>query len=66
MRQKIDLQDIWELARQQAEASLRRYHEDVAPNLPEQCPFGLDELLAKKFDYTAAIARLSPEGKPSA
>jgi hypothetical protein len=60
MRQKIELQDAWELARQEAEVGLRRYGEQLSGELPAECPFELEELATKNFDLEAALARLRP------
>ena len=64
MRQNIDVQEIWELAIQQAQAGLRPHGEQLAPHIPQRCPFGLDELLARAFDADAALARLAPGIEP--
>jgi len=60
MRQKIDLQDAWDLARQEAEVGLWRYGERLSEDLPADCPFELEELATKNFDLGAALARLRP------
>jgi hypothetical protein len=58
MRQKIDLRDAWDLARQEAEVGLRRYGEQLSEDLPAEFPFELEELATKNFDLDAALARL--------
>jgi hypothetical protein len=62
MRQRIDLHDLWRLAREQA--ILASEHRDPPAELPESCPFDLDEILANRLDSPVLTERL--KGIPSA
>jgi hypothetical protein len=65
MRQRIDLQETWDLARRLAEVSLRKHGEQLAPNLPHECPFAIEELVSRTFDQDAAVERLRAPGNPA-
>ena len=58
LRQRVDLQAIWKLARNGAIQSLERSGVSV-PLLPESCPLTLDELLDAEFDVTHAVKVIS-------
>ncbi len=57
MRQKIDLADLYD----SAVSDIRELTIDGLPPsaLPQQCPFGLDDLLAKKSNIGALLAKLA-------
>jgi hypothetical protein len=59
MRQLIDMQAEWRRARKAAEVSLQEHGSDVAANVPAECPYSLDDMIAEDFDFDAALARLS-------
>ncbi|MDB5558306.1 MAG: hypothetical protein JWQ36_1240 [Enterovirga sp.] len=58
MRQLIDLDELWDAARRRADASLDEHGDALLPDLPQACPFSLDELTATGFDVESAVARL--------
>ena len=58
MREKIDLDALWRKAFRSASRELLTYRRRVPPGIPEGCPFSLDEILAKSFDYESAVRRL--------
>ncbi|ACJ00850.1 DUF29 domain-containing protein [Rhodospirillum centenum] len=55
MRQRLDLERAWRLARRDALADLAEYGE-TAPDLPAPCPAGLDLLLDEGFEPDALAA----------
>jgi hypothetical protein len=58
MRQLIELDRVWRAARARADASLDEHGDALLPDLPQACPFSLDELTATGFDVETAVARL--------
>jgi hypothetical protein len=58
MREKIDVDDLWQDAFRSASRELLTYKRRVPPGIPARSPFTLDELLAKSFDYETAVRRL--------
>lgn len=61
MRQRIDLQEAWDLALQEAEIGLRRYGEPLLDGLPAECPLEIEQLATRTFDVDAAPAKLRPQ-----
>ncbi len=59
MRQKIDLDKVWQGAVIQAEASLSAYHDALVAGLPETSPLTLDELVARDFDVDRSLVKLA-------
>lgn len=59
MRRKIDMQRIWRGALRVAEATLQAHEGALARNLPEQCPFLLEEIISEEFNFDEALGRLS-------
>jgi hypothetical protein len=59
MRQRIALDRLWHGAARAAAADLAVYGETLA-ELPADCPFTLDELLAEEPNAAALAARLRP------
>ena len=56
-RQRLDMDEIWADAREEAGNALAAY--DVRlPNLPETCPFPIDVFVERGFDTSAAINRM--------
>lgn len=53
-RQNLEIEDIWDVACNNAVRSLERFNTAI-PDLPRECPLSLDDLLAKNFDPKAAI-----------
>jgi hypothetical protein len=49
MRQPIDMDVLWRSARKVAQAQLQAFGGSVAPRIPTDCPFSLDQLLAEDF-----------------
>jgi hypothetical protein len=60
MAQRLDLQKAWGLARRQAIAALIDQNAAV-PNLPEDCPFAIEELLRKSLDLDSLLPRVTSE-----
>jgi hypothetical protein len=54
MRQRIDMEALWKAAFREAMKALTLYNVIIPPNLPERCPFTLDQLLDENFDFDAA------------
>ena len=63
MRRLIDVQDLWRKARRTAEASLREHGSSIAPQVPAECPFTLEEIVSDQFDFDAAVKKLGPPVK---
>jgi Domain of unknown function DUF29 len=57
MLHRLDIQLIWERALKVAALEFGRHDELLAPNLPRQCPFRLDEIVNSGFDFAQAIER---------
>jgi hypothetical protein len=59
MRQRIDMDDIWRLPREQARLAYEGTpRQQAAADLPVHCPLGLDVLLAEEIDSLALVERL--------
>lgn len=58
MARDLDADELWRDALALARDALDEYGEALAPGLPERCPFGLRELLDKRLDLDAYLARL--------
>jgi hypothetical protein len=58
MRQLIAIDDVWDKAQRRADAALDEHGDALLPDLPQACPFGLDDLVASGFDLEAAVTRL--------
>jgi hypothetical protein len=58
IRQRVDIPRIWKLAGNGAVRALER-HGMRLDNLPDTCPFSLDELLQTDFDPIAAANKLA-------
>ena len=58
MRQKIDLQRNWSGAIRIAGATLEVHEGKLARNLPDKCPFALDEFVSGEFKFDHGLARL--------
>jgi hypothetical protein len=59
MRQRIDVADIWRLARKIAVLSLPEGG-DLGKRVPPASPFSLDDLLPAELDIVSLTARLQP------
>lgn len=57
-RQRIDMDDIWEDAREEARNALAAYNVAMA-ELPEDCPFPIEAFVERGFDTAAAIDHLN-------
>jgi hypothetical protein len=57
MRRHLDLDQIWHLAKRDAEAELTEHGDDVLA-LPQECPVGLEALLDKDFSVKSLVDRL--------
>lgn len=58
MRRSIDMQELWEDALGIAEARLQANGGDLAPDLPQRCPFALDEIVLRAFNFDVAFEKL--------
>jgi len=66
IKQRLDLEKIWKLAKKGATSKLAQYKVPV-PDLPEECPLSLDAMLDVDFDanialHAIAAAITSPPG----
>lgn len=59
MRQLIDIQRLWRDAIKLANLRLLEHGHSVAPSMPAQCPFSIDEIMAENFDVDTALAVLT-------
>jgi hypothetical protein len=59
MRAKIDLEELWPVARASASDHLAQHSEAPIPD-NAACPFDLDALVAGDFDVDRAIQQLAP------
>lgn len=57
LRQRVDLTRIWTLARNGAARSLA-VQGDTVPDLPQECPLTLDDLLSPELDPREAVERV--------
>ena len=55
MRQLVDLDRAWRVAKQLAATDLKRYGISLPKELPDRCPFTLDELLDQGLTFEAAL-----------
>jgi hypothetical protein len=60
MRHAMNMPRVWALARRSAATIVAEMGGDPA-DLPNVCPFDLDELVSPEFDLRAALARLRIE-----
>jgi len=51
MQTRLDIDKLWQQARQQADADLAVYGQVVGASLPKQCPIRIDDILASDFDF---------------
>lgn len=59
MRQRIDWDELWQVAKEQAEGQLEMSGDRLLEKLPETMPFSPEELVARDFDMDAALERLA-------
>jgi hypothetical protein len=55
MAQRLDLDRLWRQALKEAEAALEDEGGALAPGLPRDCPFPLDDLVSEAFDFRQAL-----------
>ena len=58
IKQRLDLDKIWKLAKKGATSKLAQYNVSV-PDLPPECPLSLDTMLDVDFDANAALQALA-------
>jgi hypothetical protein len=58
MRQRVDLDKLWQSAREQSMLAYEDAQVTLLTDLPEQCPFSLDDLLGERIDSLALMQRL--------
>lgn len=63
MRQRIDLDELWRSAREQALLAYEGPEQRLVADLPERSPFRLDDLLAERIDSAALVERLRQEAR---
>ncbi len=64
MRQRIDIAQLWRLARAQALLILSE-PSSLAASLPKASPFSLDDLLAERLDTEMLVERLAGKSEPA-
>lgn len=60
MRAKIDMDELWRLARLSADADLTKQGDKILAQLAPSSPFTLDDLTGPEFAFEAAVARIAP------
>lgn len=65
MRQRINLENLWEDALDLAASALSEQNAVLAPTLQEACPFTLDDLTGRHFDANKALLRLTGSSEPA-
>ena len=58
MRQRIDMGKIWRSARERLRAADESAQRQFLANLPEQCPFDIDDFIAERIDSFALVKSL--------
>jgi hypothetical protein len=58
MRQHIDMQKLWDGAREIAEAQLEEHGKVLSRDVPAVCPFAISDLLGESFSFDHAMERL--------
>lgn len=61
MRAKIDMDEVWQLARLRADVDLTSEGDEILPELPSRSPFAVEDIAAAEFDFEAAVARITRE-----
>ena len=60
MRAKIDMDELWRLARLRADADLTKQGDQILGQLAASSPFALEDLTGPEFSFEAAVARVAP------
>lgn len=63
MRQRIDIDTLWERARIIADAALREHGSAISARIPGDCPFSVTEIVVPDFRFDEALERLSTFGE---
>jgi Domain of unknown function DUF29 len=58
MRQRIDINALWRVARKQSQLAYDGPQHQLVAGLPIEAPFGIDELLAEEIDVFSLADRL--------
>ena len=58
MRRQIDMEQLWARALKLADLRLREHGSSVSAEVPEECPFSVQDLIAEDFSFDAALERL--------
>jgi hypothetical protein len=58
MRQRIDVDELWQSAREQSMLAYEGAQQHLVGALPMNCPFSLDDLIAKRIDSFDLLERL--------
>ena len=58
MRQLVDIQVLWQSALKLAELRLAEYDRSLAPLIPAECPYTVEDIVSDKFDFDAALRQL--------
>ena len=66
MRAKVDMDELWRLARLRADIDLTGEGDELLAGLPSACPLTLDDISAPEFDFDAAVSRIAPRTNPPA
>jgi hypothetical protein len=59
MRQRIDTDEVWRLAREQVVLACEQEQRVLVAALPQRSPFTIDDMLARRLDSVALAARLA-------
>ncbi len=59
MRQRIDLDKCWRIAKSEAQFGLNMYGDAILPHLPSDCPLSIDDLLQMPFEAEAILLRIA-------
>jgi hypothetical protein len=62
MRRRIDLDKAWRKSKQKVRLSFAD-HGEPAPDLPDGCPFTLEELVDVELDIELLVAKFTPDTK---
>ena len=61
MRAKVNMDELWQLARLRADVDLTSEGDEILPSLPVASPFSLDDLTGAEFNFEVAVARIRPQ-----
>jgi hypothetical protein len=59
MRQRIDIDALWQRARGVADAVLGEHGSTIAAGIPEECPFSVADIVAPHFRFDDALEKIA-------